>query len=95
MLRSPTLPVLCLFAALGCETPIPDPPPQASRSEIPLAPPNALGSLAAGTDGAPRSAAEPQFGNPLAPSPELGPAPPSTGEPGEPSPSPSGESVPL
>ena len=49
--------MLCLPVLLwgfGCESPVPDPPPLASPTEIPSAAPRALGALAAGTDGAPR-----------------------------------------
>jgi hypothetical protein len=96
MARSSKRFVCFVLAALGCETPTPDPPPKASPTEIPVAPPNAVGALAAGTEGAPKNL--PQTG-------PLGPTPlPPDFEPGEPLPSPSfappsassgAESVPL
>jgi hypothetical protein len=88
---------LCSFAALGCERPIPDPPPKASPTEIPAAPANALGSLAAGTDGAPKIGVDPQMASPTPPSPEFELTPPGGAAPGGPvpSPSPSAQSVPL
>jgi hypothetical protein len=38
----------------GCPSPPTDPPPPPRKPEIPVAPPRALGALAAGTDAAPR-----------------------------------------
>ncbi|HYJ08014.1 MAG TPA: hypothetical protein VEX18_03375 [Polyangiaceae bacterium] len=45
---------LLAFGLVGCPTGPSDPPPPASKPEIPQAPPRAVGALAAGTDAAPR-----------------------------------------
>lgn len=79
--------VIAVFAVLGCESPTPDPPPKASPTELPIAPPGAVGALAAGTDGAPKN--DPQPG-PLGPTPY-----PPDFAPGEPLPAPSFEPPPA
>jgi hypothetical protein len=84
---------LVCHACLACETPLPDPPPKASRTDIPAGALNAVGAFAAGTDGAPKP--DPTAGNPE----QQGPGytedwpPPATGGNGGGSASP--ESVPL
>jgi hypothetical protein len=67
--------VLVAAAALGCETPIPDPPPKASPAEIPVAPSGALGALAAGTDGAPKLQPQPEGLAPVPPPEGFAPGP--------------------
>lgn len=52
----------CLAGALcltGCPTPPNDPPPPPGKPDIAVAPPRALGALAAGTDAAPRPEVSP------------------------------------
>lgn len=45
---------LAALGLWGCPAAISDPPPPPSKPEIVMAPPRALGALAAGTDAAPR-----------------------------------------
>jgi len=60
---------------LGCQAPVPDPPPPVSPTELPSGAPRAVGALAAGTDGAPRP-------DPSAyPDPDRGEFPPYPDEP--------------
>jgi hypothetical protein len=77
----------CFASALcltGCPTPPNDPPPPPRKPDIAVAPPRALGALAAGTDAAPRPEVSPggELFEPDVPPtvPEL-PAPTPTPEP--------------
>ena len=47
----------------GCPATPSDPPPPPSKAEIAVAPPRALGALAAGTDAAPKPDASPVLGD--------------------------------
>lgn len=62
----------------GCPTAPSDPPPPVHKPEIPTAPPQALGALAAGTDAAPRPDLTPPGGEvePDVPPQEPAPATP-------------------
>jgi hypothetical protein len=65
----------------GCPAPQTDPPPPPRKAEIAVAPPRALGALAAGTDAAPKPDASPVLGDDdgsLAPPGLPAPAPPAT-----------------
>ena len=69
----------CLLSALclsGCSTPPNDAPPPPRKPDIAVAPPRALGALAAGTDAAPRPEVSPggELFEPDVPAPEV-PAP--------------------
>lgn len=59
------LPLLLGFvvALTGCPAVPSEPPPPPSKAEIAIAPPHALGALAAGTDAAPRPDASPVLGD--------------------------------
>ena len=50
---------LCALSLTGCPTPPNDPPPPPRKPDIAVAPPRALGALAAGTDAAPRPEVSP------------------------------------
>lgn len=80
----------CLWLS-GCPTPPNDPPPPPRKPEIAVAPPRALGALAAGTDAAPR----PEVGEPgglfepdapVVPEPAPAAPEPSAAEPDPPTP---------
>lgn len=62
----------------GCPSTSTEPPPPPRKPEIPVAPPRALGALAAGTDAAPRPDVTLPGGEaePDAPTPPSAPTPP-------------------
>jgi hypothetical protein len=77
--------LLGVVALAACQTPEPDPPPPVSPTELPRAAPQAVGALAAGTEGAPRpepSALKPPDRGDFPPYPDAPPPGPQGGGPG-------------
>jgi hypothetical protein len=75
----------CALVLSGCPTASNEPPPPPRKAEIPVAPPRALGALAAGTDAAPRPDMTPPV---TEPDPEAPLVPPAVPAPAAPAPAP-------